>query len=206
MWGTGAEKNPPVTASPCQPPLGKGAKGTGDADCHGQFANWPRNDRLQEMRWGGRGRTPPLRKRILRCIGEGLCPSRGRGRTPPLRKHNKRCNGRATARVAPTEAQQEVQRAGRPGGRPLRVVTRGTTGGPMWASAPTDVLQGVRWGGRGRTPPLRGGYRRCNGRVVWEADPYGRLQEVRGFMPGRRWWGCCSRVYRHPRGGGGCGW
>ena len=37
-------KNPPVTASPCQPPLGKGAKGTGDADCHSQFANWPRND------------------------------------------------------------------------------------------------------------------------------------------------------------------
>ena len=28
----GARWNPPVTASPCQPPLGKGAKGTGDAD------------------------------------------------------------------------------------------------------------------------------------------------------------------------------
>ena len=26
----GAEKNPPVTASPCQPPLGKGAEGMGD--------------------------------------------------------------------------------------------------------------------------------------------------------------------------------
>ena len=37
-------KNPPVTASPCQPPLGKGAKEAGDADCHSQFANWPRND------------------------------------------------------------------------------------------------------------------------------------------------------------------
>ena len=31
-------KNPPVTALPCQPPLGKGAKGTGDADCHGRRA------------------------------------------------------------------------------------------------------------------------------------------------------------------------
>ena len=29
-------KNPPVTASPCQPPLGKGAEGTRDADCHNQ--------------------------------------------------------------------------------------------------------------------------------------------------------------------------
>ena len=28
-----AERNPPVTASPCQPPLGKGALRTGDADC-----------------------------------------------------------------------------------------------------------------------------------------------------------------------------
>ncbi len=32
----GAGKNPPVTASLCQPPLGKGALGTGDADCHNQ--------------------------------------------------------------------------------------------------------------------------------------------------------------------------
>ena len=39
-----AVRNPPVTASPCQPPLGKGAEGTGDADCHDQFANWSRND------------------------------------------------------------------------------------------------------------------------------------------------------------------
>ena len=28
------ERNPPVTASPCQPLLGKGAGETGDADCH----------------------------------------------------------------------------------------------------------------------------------------------------------------------------
>ena len=27
-------RNPPVTASPCQGPLGKGAEGMGDADCH----------------------------------------------------------------------------------------------------------------------------------------------------------------------------
>ena len=34
--GSGAKRNPPVTASPCQPPLGKGAEGTRDADCHNQ--------------------------------------------------------------------------------------------------------------------------------------------------------------------------
>ncbi len=43
-WVRG-ERNPPVTALPCQPPLGKGAKGTGDADCHSQCAHWLRNDR-----------------------------------------------------------------------------------------------------------------------------------------------------------------
>ena len=57
----------------------------------------------------GRPGGRPLRKCILRCVGEGLCPSRGRGRTPPLRKRYKRCNGRATARVAPTERLQEVR-------------------------------------------------------------------------------------------------
>ena len=72
--------------------------------------------------------------------------------------------------------------------RPLRRVTRGVTGG------------------RPQGSPLRKRNKRCNGRVVREADPYGRLQEVRGFMPGRRWWGGRSRTYRHPRGGGGCGW
>jgi len=41
-----AVRNPPVTASPCQPPLGKGALGTGDADCHSQCAHWLRNDTL----------------------------------------------------------------------------------------------------------------------------------------------------------------
>ena len=40
----GRGKNPPVTASPCQPPLGKGARGTGVADCHSQCAHWLRND------------------------------------------------------------------------------------------------------------------------------------------------------------------
>ena len=34
--GCGEVWNPPVTASPCQPPLGKGAEGTGVTDCHNQ--------------------------------------------------------------------------------------------------------------------------------------------------------------------------
>ena len=83
-------RNPPVTASPCQPPLGKGAKGTGDADCHSQRARWSRNDTVnkrcgispvrgvgdaapygwaQDVRWGGRPQGSPLRKFRNTCVG-----------------------------------------------------------------------------------------------------------------------------------------
>ena len=126
-----AERNPPVTASPCQPPLGKGAMGTGvriatasvrtglamtlafheGAVCGG--AHGPRPTRAFARIAGGQGRSPLRRCVTKKCVGEGLCPSRGRGRTPPLRKRNKRCNGRATARVAPTKALQGVRRGER---------------------------------------------------------------------------------------------
>ena len=52
-----AQWNPPVTASPCQPPLGKGGRGDGGTDCHDQFANWSRNDTLQGVRCVVGGRT-----------------------------------------------------------------------------------------------------------------------------------------------------
>ena len=46
------EKNPPVTALPCQPPLGKGAKGTEMRIATGAVR--PRNDSaLQEARYDG---------------------------------------------------------------------------------------------------------------------------------------------------------
>ena len=157
----------------------------------------------------GRCGHRPLRKRILRCVGEGLCPSRGRGRTPPLRKHNKRCNGRATARVAPTEAQQEVQRAGRCGERIERRRWRMKRDERVAAVKILSVRRKAAqkfWAPQQDHRPLRMCYKECGGAGGVEPRPYGRLQEVRGVMPGRRWWGCCSRVYRHPRGGGGCGW
>ena len=42
----GEGKNPAVTALPCQGPLGKRVMGEEGTDCHDQFANWSRNDRL----------------------------------------------------------------------------------------------------------------------------------------------------------------
>ena len=41
--GVRGEKNPPVTALPCQPPLSKGAEGTGERIATGALR--PRNDR-----------------------------------------------------------------------------------------------------------------------------------------------------------------
>ena len=48
--------------------------------CRGRCLHRPGGTNFQVVRRaaGGQGR-PPLRKRILRCVGEGLCPSRGRG-------------------------------------------------------------------------------------------------------------------------------
>ena len=101
-WGMGCGgRNPPGTASPCQPPLGKGAKGTGDADCHSQCAHWLRNDTLQVVRWGGRPQGSPLR-RVTRGAG-----GRATARVAPTEGY-KGGGGRATARVAPTEGYASI--------------------------------------------------------------------------------------------------
>ena len=62
---------------------------------------WAREPRpYEKVAWAavrsraGRPGGRPLRKRILWCVGEGLCSSRGRGRTPPLRMGYKRCGAK----------------------------------------------------------------------------------------------------------------
>ena len=64
---------------------------------------------LQGVQRAGGQRRPPLRKCILRCVGEGLCPSRGRPQGSPLRKRNKRCNGRVVREADPYGRLQEVR-------------------------------------------------------------------------------------------------
>ena len=73
-----AVRNPPGTASPCQPPLDKGAMGTGVRIATGALR--PRNDRVftgstGKCPAGGQGR-PPLRCCVTKkSVGEGLsCP------------------------------------------------------------------------------------------------------------------------------------
>ena len=86
----GVKRNPPVTASPCQPPLGKGAYKDGGTDCHSQCAHWLRNDMVFCKGCGVRRHTwvPPYI--ILFCRAGPVCPAvgavryrrRGEG-TPP---------------------------------------------------------------------------------------------------------------------------
>ena len=76
----GEVRYPPVTASPYQPPLGKGAEGTGDTDCHSQCAHWLRNDSFLHGVWcmaGGRPRGSPLRRVTRSAMGRddvGIVP------------------------------------------------------------------------------------------------------------------------------------
>ena len=117
FWDGG--RNPSVTVLPCQPPLGKGALGTGGTDCHtSDIGHWFAMTRFfaRSAVQGRLGRT------------EASAPTDG----------YKECNGRATARVAPTEALQGVRRRG--------VTAR---------VAPTEALQGVRWRRRPQGSPLR---------------------------------------------------
>ena len=86
----GAGKNPAVTALSCQPPLGKGAKGTGEADCHDQFANWSRNDRL---------------------FARGVV-GRATARGAPTEGYKRGQQSGPSGTPAPTEALQGVQWAG----------------------------------------------------------------------------------------------
>ena len=96
----GRGRNPPGTALPCQPPLGKGAKGTGVRIATAVNRSLVRNDTVfaRSAVQGRLGRT------------EASTPTEG----------YKECNGRATARVAPTEALQGAWWGGRLRGSPLR--------------------------------------------------------------------------------------
>ena len=56
----------------------------------------------------------------------------------------KRCNGRATARVAPTEMSEHLRRAACPH---AAVMVRWLTGGGLRAARPTEAYFAVRRGG-----------------------------------------------------------
>ena len=170
----GAKRNPPVTALPCQPPLGKGAEGTGEADCHSQCAHWLRNDREFYMGCGGisGGRTgasaptemsehlrraayPHAAVMVRWLTGGGLRAARPTEAYFAVRRGGALPLPRATARIAPTEALQEVRCGERTPQSRLRRTSPFRQGGrgdgrtdchsqcAHWLR--NDTLQGVRW-------------------------------------------------------------
>ena len=123
--------------------------------CRGRCLHRPGGTDFQIVRRaaGGQGR-PPLRKRILRCVGEGLCPSRGRG------NRRSAAGGRRSEAVsrkcpdwrtrqwpsvgwhdggqenpAPTEFYKKCLAAGDRKGRPYGGVTRGAV---RWADVGSE--------------------------------------------------------------------
>ena len=124
-------------------------------------------ERVARGAMGGRPQGSPLRRITRGCGTAGRCRHRplrmtrkflqgragGQGR-PPLRKRYKGCNGRATARVAPTEGYKKCLHAGGQRRPPLRKRYRGCNGRATarvaptegceecvgWVSAPTEVF------------------------------------------------------------------
>ena len=130
-----AGRNPPVTASPCQSPLGKGAKGTGDADCHSQCAHWPRNDRVF-TRGAVCGGTHGSRPTAEHFVGQGPCA------LPGVRRKTGRGNRRSAASGGCSEA---ISRKC-PDWRPRQWPGIGWYNGGQENPAPTEGLQGMRCG------------------------------------------------------------
>ena len=139
----GAVRNPPVTASPCQPPLGKGAEGTGDADCHSQCAHWLRNDTVfARSAMGGRPQGSPLRKRNMECGEAGRCGER----TERCRWQKKRSERVAAVKIlsvrrkaaqkfwAPQQDHRPLQRGYKGCGTAGRCIGIGSYGSVSWCA------------------------------------------------------------------------
>ena len=76
----GRGRNPPVTALPCQPPLGKGAMRTGVRIATAVNRSLVRNDTVfVRSAMGGRPQGSPLRKRCKERGGAGDCEGRPYG-------------------------------------------------------------------------------------------------------------------------------
>ena len=131
-----------------------GAGGDGGTDCHSQCAHWLRNDTLQVVRWAGRRGRRPLRKCILWCVGEGLCPSHGRPQGSPLRMDCKRCGGRAVGDAGPYGRVTGGAMGGRPQGSPLRKGCKRCGVRAVGDAGPYGGTRGAT-GGRPQGSPLR---------------------------------------------------
>ena len=168
-------------------PFRQGGQGDGGTDCHSQCAHWLRNDRfLHGVRYkagsGGQRRPPlrtgnkkpcgagrrgrrPLRKRILWCVGEGLCPSRGRPPGSPLRKRYKKCGAKRNPPVTALPCQPPLGKGAK--GTGVRIATAVNRS----LVRNDTVFARSAMGGRPQGSPLRKRYKGCGG----AGDCEGRL-------------------------------
>ena len=150
MWG----KNPPVTALPCQPPLGKGAKGTGVRIATGALR--PRNDTA-------------ARGAIARAdVGSELSAASGRrsevsewprSKFQASAARQRKNFGHRNRIIGPYGGGYKgYSKTGRRGRRPLRM-----------------RYKKCRWAGRCRHRPLRKRYKGCSARQAGDRKgrPYG---------------------------------
>ena len=108
MW------NPPVTASPCQPPLGKGAKGTGLRIATTSLrTGLAMTLLLQGVRWAAGHMGPALH--YICFVGQGPCA------LPGMREKT----GRADVGIGPYGSATRGAMGGRPQGSPLRMRYKG---------------------------------------------------------------------------------
>ena len=135
-------------------PFRQGGRWDGGTDCHtSDIGHWFAMTHYKKCGASPGGRTEasaptegfPIEFRRGRCPHRPASVTRGtmggRPQGSPLRKRYKRRNERATARVAPTKAQQEVQWADDRKGRPYESVTRGTMGGRPQGSPLRRVIR-----------------------------------------------------------------
>ena len=121
-------------------PFRQGGLEDGGTDCHDQFANWSRNDRLlQGVRYSIGGRTeasaPTDDKEICTSPGTGRCGEQ----TERCRWQRKRSERVAAVKISSVR-RKAAQKFWAPqqGHRPLRRVTRGTVGRATARVAPTE--------------------------------------------------------------------
>ena len=153
------------------PPLGKGAEGTRDADCHDQFANWSRNDTFSRsavgffvVRRGGALPLPRAGKSPKRCRWQ---KKRGGFEEVPRLAATTVAGNRLARRWAreprPYGSATRGAMGGRPQGSPLRITSKSLLRADV-GIGPYGGLQGVPcgWADRG-VRPLRVG---CRGWVT----------------------------------------
>ena len=165
------ERNPPVTALPCQPPLGKGAEGTGvriaTASVRTGFAMT--HCMKCDTSLGGRPQGSPLQSVTRSATGGPMWAS-----SPTKMLQVVWCkSGRRDYKRCGKTGRRGNRRSAASGGR-SELISRKC---PDWRP---QQWPGIGWHDGGQPPPLRAVCKKSEGRATARVAPTEGLQEVRG--------------------------